>query len=263
MCQRDPVSSVFLTSRLQYARWRLGGLGGRVIGYFDSGELISACWLGSNTIPVQVSDYTAPLLAEEAAKGPRRSSSIVGPAYQVKALWENLGAAWGPPREIRADQPLMMIEGPPLVAPDPLVSAATLADEALLLPASVSMFTEEVGYSPLGPDGGGTYRQRVRELLGRGHTLARFTGAPHRSVLFKADLGAVTRQTVQIQGVWVDPRYRGQGLSAPGMASVVEYCYRLGIPSASLYVNSFNTRALAAYRRVGFRKVGSFATVLF
>jgi predicted GNAT family acetyltransferase len=31
----------------------------------------------------------------------------------------------------------------------------------------------------------------------------------------------------------------------------------------SLYVNDYNTKALAAYRRVGFREVGSFATVLF
>ena len=31
----------------------------------------------------------------------------------------------------------------------------------------------------------------------------------------------------------------------------------------SLYVNDYNVRALAAYRRVGFREVGAFATVLF
>jgi predicted GNAT family acetyltransferase len=31
----------------------------------------------------------------------------------------------------------------------------------------------------------------------------------------------------------------------------------------SLYVNAYNLPALAAYRRVGFRQVGTFATVLF
>jgi hypothetical protein len=33
--------------------------------------------------------------------------------------------------------------------------------------------------------------------------------------------------------------------------------------TASLYVNSFNAPALAAYRRIGFRQVGRYATVLF
>jgi predicted GNAT family acetyltransferase len=34
-------------------------------------------------------------------------------------------------------------------------------------------------------------------------------------------------------------------------------------PTVSLYVNDFNTAALATYRRVGFRQVGTFASVLF
>jgi predicted GNAT family acetyltransferase len=32
---------------------------------------------------------------------------------------------------------------------------------------------------------------------------------------------------------------------------------------ASLYVNAYNTPARAAYGRVGFSQIGSFATVLF
>ena len=34
-------------------------------------------------------------------------------------------------------------------------------------------------------------------------------------------------------------------------------------PTVSLYVNSYNTAALATYGRVGFRQVGTYATVLF
>ena len=41
-------------------------------------------------------------------------------------------------------------------------------------------------------------------------------------ILFKADLGSVGVGAGQIQGVWVDPAYRGQGLAAPAMARAVE-----------------------------------------
>ena len=34
-------------------------------------------------------------------------------------------------------------------------------------------------------------------------------------------------------------------------------------PVVSLYVNDYNEAAMAAYRRVGFRPVGTYATVLF
>src|SRR5690606_21618466 len=94
-------------------------------------------------------------------------------------------------------------------------------------------------------------------------------GAPH--VVFKAELGAVTPLVAQVQGVWVDSRYRGQGLAAPGMAAVVRLAREahgdgaagLSPPVVSLYVNDYNARALATYRRVGFEQVGTYATVLF
>jgi predicted GNAT family acetyltransferase len=82
-------------------------------------------------------------------------------------------------------------------------------------------------------------------------------------VLFKAELGSVTPWAVQVQGVWVNPRRRGEGLAAPGMASVVELVRAQIAPVVSLYVNGFNTRAIRTYERVGFRQVGTFATVLF
>jgi predicted GNAT family acetyltransferase len=60
----------------------------------------------------------------------------------------------------------------------------------------------------------------------------------------------------------MNPLYRGQGLSAGYMAAVVEQARKIA-PVTSLYVNGFNSRARASYQRVGFREVGTFATVLF
>jgi hypothetical protein len=82
-------------------------------------------------------------------------------------------------------------------------------------------------------------------------------------VVFKAELAVVTRHTAQVQGVWVAPHWRGQGIATTGMAAVMRDALRRVAPTVSLYVNDFNTPARRVYDRCGFRRVGSFATVLF
>jgi len=124
----------------------------------------------------------------------------------------------------------------------------------------VAMFTEEVGVSPVGPDGGAAYRARVAELIRGGRSFARIENG---QVVFKAEIGAVTPQACQIQGVWVPPELRGRGHASRGMAAVVTEALRSVAPVVSLYVNDFNTPARAAYRRVGFAEVGTFMSVLF
>ncbi|MQA17833.1 MAG: GNAT family N-acetyltransferase, partial [Pseudonocardiaceae bacterium] len=117
-----------------------------------------------------------------------------------------------------------------------------------------------VGVPPTGSDGGAQYRARVAELVRSGRAFARFEDG---EVVFKAEVGAVTPHACQVQGVWVRPDRRGNGLSVTGMAAVVDQALRVIAPAVSLYVNDYNAAARSAYRRVGFREVGTFATVLF
>ena len=154
----------------------------------------------------------------------------------------------------------MVITGPPLVPPDPLVRRVRLDELDILWPACVAMFTEEVGISPTIGDGGASYRARLVQLIRSGRAFARIE---ERKVIFKAEIGAATPQACQVQGVWVRPEYRGQGLAAPGMAAVVVEAARSIAPVVSLYVNDFNAPARAAYRRAGFIDTGQFMSVLF
>jgi hypothetical protein len=59
----------------------------------------------------------------------------------------------------------------------------------------------------------------------------------------------------------VHPEWRGLGLGARGTAMLAAVIVGSG-RIASLYVNDFNAVARAAYTRVGFAEVGTFATVL-
>jgi uncharacterized protein len=258
---RDPVANAFVSSRVNVAGldpWRLGG---EMWGWYSGGKLTSLCYAGANLVPICATPEAVAAFAERARRAGRRCSSIVGPAEPTADLWSRLEPHWGPAREVRTRQPLMTTRALPVdVPPDPLVRRVRRDEMDLIVPACVAMFTEEVGVSPLAGDGGLLYQARVAELVGSGRAFARIEDG---RVIFKAEIGAATDRASQIQGVWVDPRYRGRGLSETGMAAVVRYALADVAPVVSLYVNDFNIPARAAYRRVGFREVGAFMSVLF
>jgi uncharacterized protein len=260
ICDRDAVTNVFVSSRVHAAGVEPGRLGAQLWGYMESGRVTSLCYSGANMVPVAATPAAVAAFAERARLQGRRCSSIVGPADAVQELWSLLSPYWGRPREVRASQPVMAISSPPLAAPDPLVRLVRPDELNTLLPASVAMFTEEVGVSPVGPDGGAAYRARVSELIRAGRSYARIEDG---QVVFKAEIGAVTPLACQVQGVWVPPELRGRGHAAGGMAAVVTHALRSVAPVVSLYVNDFNAPARAAYRRVGFTEAGTFMSVLF
>lgn len=259
-CDRDPVANVFVGARVREAGLDPARLGGQAWGYQPAGQLESLCYVGANLVPVAATPPAIRAFAARARTLGRRCSSIVGPADDVHELWGLLQPYWGQPREIRGNQPVMAISGPPAVAPDPLVRRVRPDELGILLPASIAMFTEEVGVSPLGPDGGRAYRARVSELIAAGRAFARIEGG---RVVFKAEIGSITPHACQVQGVWVRPELRGRGLAEAGMAALVMEALRNVAPVVSLYVNDFNLPARAAYRRVGFTEVATFASVLF
>lgn len=259
--ESEPVANAFVTSRVQIAGldpWRLGG---EMWGWYADGRLRSLCYSGANLVPICATPEAVRAFADRARRAGRRCSSIVGPAEATAQLWRLLEPGWGPAREVRANQPLMVTEGPAAdVTPDPLVRRMRKDEIDVLMPACVAMFTEEVGISPLAGDGGLLYQARVAELIGAGRSFARIEDG---KVVFKAEIGAATSQACQIQGVWVAPEHRGRGLSETGMAAVLRYALADVAPVVSLYVNDYNTAARKAYTRVGFREVGAFMSVLF
>lgn len=259
--ESEPVTNAFVASRVQVAGldpWRLGG---EMWGWYADGRLRSLCYSGANLVPICAGPEAVRAFADRARRAGRRCSSIVGPAEPTAQLWRLLETSWGPARDVRANQPLMVTEQvPDDIEPDPHVRRIRKDEMEVIMPACVAMFTEEVGISPMAGDGGLLYQARVAELVAAGRSFARIEDG---RVVFKAEIGAATTDACQIQGVWVDPEFRGRGLSETGMAAVLRYALADVAPVVSLYVNDYNTAARASYRRVGFREVGAFMSVLF
>lgn len=256
----DPVRNVFVSARLDVVGIDALGRSGELIGYWERGRLRSLCYVGANLVPVDASPRALEAFAARVAHAPRRSSSVVGPASSAITLGQMLAPFWGRPREVRARQPVLAIDHESPVAPDPRVRLVRLDEMDVLMPASIAMFTEEVGVDPRAEGGSAIYQARVRELVQSGRAYARIED---ETVVFKAEVGAVSRHACQVQGVWVHPDLRGRGLSVPAMATVVAQALRDHAPVVSLYVNDYNAPARATYRSVGFTEVDTFATVMF
>jgi predicted GNAT family acetyltransferase len=258
VCARDARTNVFVAARILD-----GGLAtspGAVLGYAEGSSLQAICWASANLVPV---GCDGPALAAFAAKLRRwghHCSSVFGPSDMVLPLWEALRPSWGEPRCVRAHQPVLAMAGPlpPGTHCDLQVRRARFDEVDLVMPAAAAMFAEEIGYPPY-RGSGHLYRQGIASLIRAGRTFVRVNDG---EVVFKADIGSVALGVAQVQGVWVAPRWRGQGLAVPAMAEVVEQVRAEIAPVVTLYVNDFNTPARATYARVGFTEIGGFATVL-
>jgi predicted GNAT family acetyltransferase len=260
LLERDPVRNVVVDYRARLTRLDPRWMGGEMWGYYEEGRLASVCHAAANLIPAMTTSHALAHFAERAlARGPR-CSAIVGDSRDVEALWSDLEPHWPAPREIRADQPHLEIADQPLVTPDPAVRRTARDEVEILYPASVAMHEEEVGVSPEAHGGGAAFRAGVQQAVAAGRSYSRIEDG---RVVFKADLAAVTPHACQVQGVWVDPERRGEGIGTAGMAAVVELALRDVAPVVSLYANAYNVSALRTYEKVGFRRTATFSTILF
>lgn len=254
ICALDPVASVLVSDRL-------AGPFLPQLWFWPETKPTALALPGGNFVPVVPWRESDALdsFAERAALVGRHCSSITGDSWAVLGLWERLVGYWGPARDVRPRQLSMVIDDEPKASPDPQVRFSQPSDFPVLLPACIAMFTEEIGYSPI-LGSRETYEARVRWNIDNRRSFVRM--GPD-GVEFKAEVGAIGFGVAQIQGVWVPPHLRGQGRAIAGMAAVVNAIRAEIAPCAALYVNDFNTAAIAVYRRIGFRTVGEYATVLF
>ncbi|MGV0699649.1 GNAT family N-acetyltransferase [Mycolicibacter sinensis] len=252
----DPVGSCMVAARVADHGVDPRSIGGEL--WTRGGVDESLCYAGANLIPLRGTPADLTAFADKAVSAIRRCSSLVGRAELVLPMWQRLVDVWGPARDVRESQPLMALRTMPDCAMDPEVRQVRLDELDAYLVAAVDMFIGEVGVDPRLGDGGRAYRRRVANLIAAGRAWARFERG---EVVFKAEVGSQSPAVGQIQGVWVHPERRGQGLGSGGTAMLAAVIVGTG-RVASLYVNDFNEVARATYERVGFTQTGTFATVL-
>lgn len=256
----DPVVNVFVDHRIRSTRMERRLLGGEIWGYFRDGELVSLCHVGANLVLVNADDAAAAAFARTALERRPHTATMVGPRLAIETFWLAVQHDWWVPRDLRWDQPHLELGADPLVESDPHVRRTTADQLDDLYPACVAMYREEVGTSPEVDGGRSLYRQRVAGLIERGWSFSRIENG---RVLFKAEVACASPAAAQIQGVYVAPEFRNQGLATAGIAAVVREIHAGIAPVASLYLNAHNVAARTAYERAGFRQTATFSTLMF
>ncbi|MFT3877656.1 MAG: GNAT family N-acetyltransferase [Propioniciclava sp.] len=255
----DPVQHCFVASRVEAGVLRTG-TPGELWGY-PAKAPTSLLHVGANLVTVNADDEALDAFAADIGRW-RSFVAIVGPSAHALGLWRRLSERWpatyAGARLVRPRQLLMACATPSPAEPDPRVALATPAVYESYLRGAVAMYREELEEDPLNSNPAG-YRHYVSTLIVGARA---FAIVENDEVIFKADLGAMSAKVAQVQGVWVTPRLRGRGLSIPAMAAVTNAVVGQG-RVASLYVNDFNTPAVACYQRCGYEVVGELASVLF
>jgi ribosomal protein S18 acetylase RimI-like enzyme len=254
LLDRNPVRDVFIASRILHDG-ALTSIGPSPLwGAFDDGQALRGLLhVGPNLVPAVEDEASCEALAA-AAGGLYLTRMVVGERAAVELLWSRIGSSYPVPREVRERQFVYALDPERLVhdpgaKPSGVARLAERSDEESVLQLSAAMYTEEMGENPMARDPDG-YRRRVRMLTARGWT---YVYEVDGRLCFKMDVGCASRRTAQIQGVYVPPELRGRGLGTTAMAACCALAFDRH-PNLSLYVNDFNTPAIALYERIGFRR---------
>ena len=108
------------------------------------------------------------------------------------------------------------------------------------------MILGELGYDPR--TNGGNFTGAVRRAIAQGLWWVWVVDGELR---FQLNVGPRTSATTQLQGVWTPPAQRGHGYATLGLTEVARSLLATE-KTLSLYVNDFNTAAIALYESLGF-----------
>jgi predicted GNAT family acetyltransferase len=256
--EREPLKNVFLISKI--CDEGLGVLTPFLEILLDGRTIVVAA-AGSNIVLAAeqsgdpaILEMALAMLADVVVTGYNPVRAIIAEAELVERLWKKLASRLDPPTVVRLNQPVYVIEHSELAVAGDLINMryATMNDLDALVPACAAMHREEVGIDPLARDAV-AYRQRIRELISQRRSVVRLVG---RRIAFKCEYSAVTKDYIQLMGVWTDPELRRRGYAREGLIELCAHIRRLE-KGVTLFVNDFNRPARALYESIGFHPAGA------
>jgi ribosomal protein S18 acetylase RimI-like enzyme len=264
---RRPDTTLFLQSNL-----RQGGL-------VDRGEVFQATWAAAfedgaiagiaahcwnGNVVVEAETALADVVRAAADASRRGVNGILGARAQVEAARTALGLDTAT-AYMDSTEDLFALSLDRLRVPAPLASGAWEVraphdDEIETLIAwRYAYRTETLGESP-----GEALRAKCAEEIPRYqrdqvHFVLAIDGAPAAYSAFNAS----TPSCVQIGGVWTPHALRSRGHARAVVGGSLLEAQRRGVTRSVLFTETDNHAAQAAYRAIGYERVGDYGMVLF
>jgi predicted GNAT family acetyltransferase len=190
------------------------------------------------------------------AQGQQNAHVILGELDLVGRFWEHYAPAGQTPRLFCRE--LLFEQRWPVPAREPVegLRLATLEDLMLVMPVHAAMAYEESGVNPIDVDLHG-FRMRCARRIEHGRV---WVMVEDGNLLFKADIASDTPECVYLEGVYVDPTSRQQGVGLRCLSQLG--CNLLErTKTLSALVNEQNLPAQALFRKAGYKLRGLFDTV--
>ena len=136
----------------------------------------------------------------------------------------------------------------------------TYEDVPVLTEFACALHVEDRMGPPLARSTRPAVRARMADSVAHGLT---YVVDRDRTVVAKFDLSLHSRlRGAQIAGVYVEPAYRGQGITTGAIAAIARELINDGLPGVTLHVRADNAPAIAAYRRAGLTDGGAWTLAI-
>ena len=186
----------------------------------------------------------------------RHTHMLLGEQEKVEQFWADYSTGGQPARLVCRE---MLFEQRWPVAVREAVEGLRLATEAdleLVAPVQAELAYEESGINPLEKDPEG-FRRRCARRIEQGRV---WVWVEEGRLIFKTDIISETEDVTYLEGIWVNPQERGQGLALRCMAQLGHTLLQK-TKALSILVNERNAAARHLYRRAGFKLHGCYDTI--
>lgn len=219
------------------------------------GHIEGVALIGHATLMETTTDRALEAFAELAQKC-TTAHLIMGEKQRIDDFW-NYYAEGGQEMRLACRELLFELQWPIEVHEQvPGLRLATADDLELVMPVQAQMAFEESGVNPMEKDPEG-FRQRCARRIEQSRSWVLIEDG---SLIFKAEIVSDTPEVMYLEGVWMNPAERGQGLGLRCMSQLAKHLL-LRTKSLCLLVNNENVQAQRFYKKASYKLRGIYDTI--